>query len=184
MLIALSGTPGTGKTTVAHYLEDHGITTFSLNHLALSHKFTDGKDVIRGSYILDLDKINTYIKKEFSNLSEPTIIEGHAAHWLTEPQWVIILRCHPSVLRKRLMAKKWNKHKIEENVEAEILDVILCEATEIHHSHHLLEIDTTEQAPQQIGKIILNQIENGFSDITDFCVGAVDWSEEILKEPE
>ena len=184
MLIALTGTPGTGKTTVAHLLKKKGITTCSLNDLALSHHFTQGIDVKRGSYILDIEKINEYINNEYGVTTAPILFEGHTSHWLTMVAWVIILRCHPKILRQRLETKRWNQGKIQENVEAEILDIILCEATEIHHSHHLLEIDTTSQTPPSIANIILSQIHTGFSNISDYCIGRVDWSEEILKDPE
>ena len=184
MLIALTGTPGTGKTTVSHLLAAQGITTYSLNELALSHHFVQGMDVKRGSNVLDMEKINAYIKKECGGKTEPIILEGHASHWLLQVQWVIILRCHPKTLRQRLKTKSWNEEKIQENVEAEILDIILCETTEIHHSHHLLEIDTTNQTPASVANIILSQIHTGFSDVSDYCIGGVDWSEEILKDPE
>jgi adenylate kinase len=184
MLIALTGTPGTGKTTVSHLLTEQGITTYSLNELALSHHFTQGIDVKRGSYILDMEKINEYINNEYDETTEPILIEGHASHWLTSVSWVIILRCHPKILRRRLKTKRWNEKKLQENVEAEILDIILCEATEIHHSHNLLEIDTTSQTPAVIAGIILAQIHTGFSNISEYCIGRVDWSEELLKDPE
>jgi adenylate kinase len=184
MLIALTGTPGTGKTSIAQYIKKHGISVISLNELAISHDFITGKDIIRDSFFLDLDKINVYIEKEFRNIPKPILIEGHATHWLTQPQWIIILRCHPNILAKRLSIKQWNSKKIKENVESEILDIILCEATEIHQSTHLLEINTTKKTSQQVGKIILGLIENNFSNIKDFGIGKIDWSEEILKKPE
>jgi adenylate kinase len=180
MLIALTGTPGTGKTTVAHLLSEQGIMTYSLNELALSHHFTQGKDVKRDSYDLDMKKINSFIKKEYSGKTDPILFEGHASHLLTHVQWVVILRCHPKTLRHRLKTKRWNEKKIQENVEAEILDIILCEATEIHHLNHLLEIDTTSQTPASVATIILSQINTDFTDISDYCIGELDWSEEIL----
>ncbi len=182
MFIALTGTPGTGKTSVTQELETQGIPIISLNDLAVSHNFIDGTDNKRGSLILDLDKINSYLKQNSSTQTKPTIIEGHATHWLTEPEWIIILRCHPTELRKRLNAKQWNTNKIFENVEAEILDIILCEATEIHPSHKLLEIDTTEKTIQEVSKIILNLINTNFSYTKEYCIGKIDWSDEILKK--
>ncbi len=182
MFIALTGTPGTGKTSVAQKLKTQGIQILSLNDLALSQNFIEGKDKKRGSHILDLDRINSYLQKNVEIQSNPTIIEGHATHWLTQPEWIIILRCHPKELQKRLHTKQWKKVKISENVEAEILDIILCEATEIHPANKLIEIDTTEKTIQDVSKIILNLINSDFSHAKEFCIGKIDWSDEILKK--
>lgn len=182
MFIALTGTPGTGKTSVTQELETQGIKIISLNDLALSQNFIDGTDQKRGSLILDLDKINSYLQKNSKIQSKPTIIEGHATHWLTQPEWIIILRCHPTELRKRLDTKQWKKKKISENLDAEILDVILCEATEIHPANKLLEIDTTDKTIQEVSKIILNLVNSDFSHVKEYCIGKIDWSDEILKK--
>jgi len=182
MFIALTGTPGTGKTSVTKELETKGIQILSLNDLALSHNFIDGVDKKRGSIILDLDKINSYLQKNSNIHSKPTIIEGHASHWLTQPEWIIILRCHPKELQKRLNTKQWKKEKIYENVEAEILDIILCEATEIHPANKLLEIDTTYITIQEVSEIILNLIKTDFSHTKKYGIGKIDWSDEILKK--
>jgi adenylate kinase len=182
MFIALTGTPGTGKTSVTQELDTQGIQILSLNDLAVSHNFIDGTDNKRGSLILDLDKINSYLQENSNIYSKPTIIEGHATHWLTQPEWIIILRCHPTELRKRLQTKQWKKKKINENVEAEILDIVLCEATEIHPTNTLLEIDTTDKTIQEVSKIILNLVNTTFSHAKEYCIGKIDWSDEILKK--
>ena len=76
MFIALTGTPGTGKTSVTQELETNGIQILSLNDLALSHNFIDGTDKKRGSIILDLDKINSYLQKNTMvfSISEATVV--------------------------------------------------------------------------------------------------------------
>ena len=56
---------------------------------------------------------------------------------------VIILRCRPDILKSRLVKRGYRGEKIQENVEAEALDVILVETLEIHPPGHILEIDTT-----------------------------------------
>ncbi|MBU0497789.1 MAG: AAA family ATPase [Candidatus Thermoplasmatota archaeon] len=183
MMIALTGTPGTGKTTIATLLQKKGVTVISLNTLALTNNYILGKDLKRNSYILDFKKINNHITTHYQTTTTPIIIEGHAAHWIPQTTWVVILRCHPENLRKRLEQKKWTHTKIQENIDAEILDIILCEATEIHHSHKLREIDTTTQTPQETTNILLNLIKTNFTDTTTYCIGSIDWSEEILKDP-
>jgi adenylate kinase len=130
-----------------------------------------------------MEKINNHLTTHYQKTSTPIIIEGHAAHWIPQATWVVILRCHPENLRKRLGKKKWGHTKIQENIEAEILDIILCEATELHQTHKLREINTTIQTPQETANILLHLIETNFADATTYCIGSIDWSEEILKDP-
>ena len=121
MIIALSGTPGTGKTSLVPLLLKNGFKVFDLNKIALDNNFIDGFDKKRNSKILDMSKINDFVKK---NLLEYNVvfIEGHSSHLLKNVDKVIILRCHPNELEKRLKSKDWNKEKIRENVEAEMTE--------------------------------------------------------------
>ena len=108
------------------------------------------------------------------------ILEGHLSHLLKNVDYVIILRCHPETLWRRLRNRNWNKEKIKENVEAEILDIILCEAVEKHSRDKLFEIDTTNLQPKEVADIILELIESGFKRDEKLSIGRIDWSEEIL----
>jgi len=181
MRIGLSGTPGTGKTSVASLLQKKGFTVLSVNDLASTHGFYQGIDKKRNTKILDLARINIYIRR-LEPSSEFLFIEGHAAHLLTAVDKVILLRCHPQVLQKRLQQKGWSQKKIQENVDAEILDIILCEATDNHLKRDLFEIDTTEKTVKEIVTIILKILKNNFKPTKTYSIGQIDWSEEILKE--
>jgi len=50
-------------------------------------------------------------------------VEGHLSYYFEEADLVIVLRAHPTILRKRLQDKGFNDAKIQENIEAEALDV-------------------------------------------------------------
>jgi adenylate kinase len=81
-------------------------------------------------------------------------VEGHLAH-LLPCDLVIILRCRPDILKSRLVKRGYHEEKIQENVEAEALDVILVEALEIHPPGHIIEIDTTSATiPACVGQIV------------------------------
>ena len=181
MIIAITGTPGTGKTSVAKTLIKKGYIVLDLNKIACENDFLIGRDKKRGSNIVDIDKLNLFIKKNYSG-SDTVFVEGHLSHLLKCVDKVIVLRLHPSQLKKHLEKKKWNKEKIKENLEAEILDVILCESVETHSEDNIAELDVTYKSVNEIVLIIVNLAENIFKNMQKYKIGKIDWSEEILKD--
>ncbi len=181
MLVALSGTPGTGKTAVSNLLQKKGYLVISLNELAIKNDFISGIDKKRNSKILDIKRLNEYIHKNYAS-GDLVFIEGHAAHFLNSAEKVIILRCHPEKLKKRLEKKGWNAEKIKENIEAEALDVILCEAVEYFPEDSIFEIDTSNKTILSIVGSIAEIIKSNFEPIKKYNIGKIDWSGEILKD--
>ena len=59
---------------------------------------------------------------------------------------VIVLRCHPRVLEKRLRRRGWKDVKVRENVLAEILDCCYILASEYYGSGKVLQVDTSRTA--------------------------------------
>lgn len=181
MIIALTGTPGTGKTSVAEVLKNKGFEIVDLNKVACDNNFIIGKDIKRDSNIVDIEKINKYILENYSG-KDIVFIEGHLSHLLKNVEKIVILRCHPKFLKKNLSKKKWNEDKIKENIEAEILDIILCEALEIHIKKDIFEINISDKTIEQITDSIIEIINNNFKSMKKYKIGNVDWSEEILKD--
>lgn len=180
MLIAISGTPGTGKTSVANILQKKGFKVIDLNQLATEKNFIIGLDKKRNSKIMDINKINGYFKDY--NTDEIIFIDSHLSHLISSVDKVIILRCKPEKLKSNLNKKKWEDKKIKENVEAEILDIILLEAVDTHDPKDVLEMDTSDLTIRKVANNILNIIYNNFKDIKKYKIGKIDWSEDILKE--
>jgi len=176
MFIALTGTPGTGKTSVSNILKDDGFDVLSINEIALKNKFISGLDRKRKTKILDLDRLNDYILKNYSS-DNLIFIEGHASHLLELISKVIILRCHPKKLQNRLEKKGWDKLKIRENIEAEALDVILCEVVEIFSTDFIFEIDTSCKDICKVAEDVKN-IVDGKTD--DYNFGNIDWSSDLF----
>jgi len=181
MRIGLSGTPGTGKTSVAKYLQKTGYTIVRLNDLAINQGYVDGIDKTRNTKLIDIQKLNRFIRKRYST-KDLVFFEGHMAHLLQSIEKVIILRCHPQKLTKRLQKKGWKTKKIKENIEAETLDIILCEAVELHQKKNIFEIDTTNNTSQEVASIIHTFVKKDFEPTKPYRIGQIDWSEEILKE--
>jgi adenylate kinase len=183
MIIGLSGTPGTGKTTVSKLLKGAGFVVMDINEIAKKQHLLKSFDENRQTYEIDLKGVNNFIKKRYNEMkiseeSKPLILDGHVAHLLKILNKVIVLRCHPEELKSRLSNKNWPPNKIHENMEAEALDVIIIEALEKYGEDITFEIDTTNIKPQKIVDKIIKIIGG---DTQDFKPGNIDWSEEILK---
>ena len=180
MLVALSGTPGTGKSTASTLLQKEGYDIINLNELAVNQGFITGVDKGRNSKVIDINRLNNYIEKYYRN-NDFILIEGHASHLLKTADKVILLRCHPNKLKSRLEKKGWKKIKINENIEAEIIDIILCETVEIHSEDNIFEIDTTNKIARSVLSSIIEIIKSNFKPTKKYKIGKIDWSEEILN---
>jgi adenylate kinase len=141
MIIAITGTPGTGKTSVCNAL---GFECMDLNRVIAEQGFYTGVDTERGCLIADLPRLKEYVRK---NELELLVIEGHLAHFMM-PDVAIVLRADPSVLADRLKQKGFPPQKITENVEAETLDIILAEAVAL--CAVVYEVDTSEKRIEEV----------------------------------
>lgn len=181
MIIAITGTPGTGKTSISKKLLKKGYEVIDLNKEALENNFLLGQDVERDSKIVDINKLNNFIKKNYCE-KEIIFVEGHLSHLLKCADVVIILRLNPVYLYNNLVKRKWKKKKIKENLEAEMLDVILCETVEIHSREKIIELNVTDKTIEEIVNIIMDLVNNKFKNMKKYKIGNIDWSEQILKE--
>jgi broad-specificity NMP kinase/uncharacterized protein (UPF0218 family) len=158
MIVAITGTPGTGKTEAAKALAKRmRWKWFSLNSIAESKGLYEGYDKERMSKIVDIRRLREEVN-ELATENDNMIIEAHYAHDMP-CDVVIVLRTNPDVLRKRMVKKSFHTEKVAENLEAEMMQVILDEAQETRKS--VYEIDTTRKTPEkaarEIEKIIRNQ---------------------------
>jgi broad-specificity NMP kinase/uncharacterized protein (UPF0218 family) len=155
MIIAISGTPATGKTSVAKALAKRmKWPAYSLNEIAKQKNLYKGYDKKRKADIVDIKKLRIEVSK-LAKKHKNFIIESHYAHEMPN-DLVIILRTNPNELYKRMKEKKWWKEKIEENIEAEIMEVCKQEALE---GNVVYEIDTTNKKPYETAEEIENFIK-------------------------
>ena len=118
MLIAITGTPATGKTTIAKELAKAlNWKQISLNDLAREKNFYLGYDEKRKAKIVDIESIKKEIKKIMKK-QKNLIIESHYAHEIPA-DLVIVLRTDLKELEKRMLKKGWWREKIQENLQAE-----------------------------------------------------------------
>ncbi len=168
MTAALTGTPGVGKTKTAALLRERGFCVVDLNDFIEKNRLKVKKDIPRDTYEVDISVLkNIFLEKA----PDCDLVEGHLSHHLVLSP-IIILRCSPDKLRQRMSNKDWHRNKIEENIMAEILDVILLES--LSYSEKVYEIDTTEMTPLQVSKSVEDILE-GLT--ASYVPGSIDWSD-------
>lgn len=168
MMIGITGTPGTGKSTIAGILRERGNTVVSAT--STTTPFITSYDRERDTRVIDLDAWAASIER-FDGY-----IEGHLVHFLPCDK-MVVLRCNPEALCGRLRKRGYDEKKILENAEAEAIDVILIEALEECGEEHVLEIDTTDRSPEDVSDII-----TGFSKGTiEATSGDTDWSDWLIS---
>ena len=171
--LALTGTPGTGKSTIANILASRGLKVIELGDLAKEKKLLERFDRRRGTHEVDVRKLDLAVDQ--TDTTGTTILVGHLSH-LISSDMIIVLRCRPSVLAERLRSRGYQEKKAAENAEAEALDVILVESVET--GREVYEIDTTaisaEAAADAVVMILAGEKEK-------YAIGNIDWSEEALN---
>ncbi|MDR2866955.1 MAG: adenylate kinase family protein [Methanomassiliicoccaceae archaeon] len=174
MIIALTGTPGTGKTVIAACLREKGEYVVDLHQHIEEKGLKERFDKKRDTYSVDIGKLNSSLRSSIPK-DRNAFLEGHLSHFL-DCDMIIVVRCNPSVLHERLKKRNYAPQKISENVQAEALDVILCES--IGSDAHVFEIDSTSCTPEQ-AVVMIREIIAGRT--AGYEPGSVNWAEEMVK---
>jgi len=142
-VIIVSGTPGTGKTTVAKKIaEKENLKYIDLNKIIKQNKLFERYDKDKDTKIVDINKLNKalikIIKKE-----KNVVIDSHLSHYLPKKyvDKCIITKCNLKELEKRLQKRGYSKEKIRENLDAEIFDTCRVEALESGHDVEVINTD-------------------------------------------
>jgi adenylate kinase len=149
--LAVTGTPGTGKTTVTDLLTDGDspsvdLTPIHLNDVLEREGLYERVDEERDSYVADLDALRDHLDGR-----DDVLIESHLAHHLRADR-VVVLRCRPDLLADRLRDRGADESEAQENADSEALDVILGEAVERHGRDRVYEVDTTDRSPAAVAR--------------------------------
>ena len=184
MRVAVTGTPGTGKTTATESLTAD-LDVIHLNDLIRDEGFDEGTDQERGSVIADLDAV-----AEWLDGRDDILFESHLAHHFDADR-VVVLRAHPDEIVDRLRdrgdsdAKAYENagsaeqprgltRKARENAESEAVDVILSETVDRHGLDAVYEVDTTERSPEAVADEI-DAVVAGEREPSAGTVSYVDW---------
>ena len=144
---ALTGTPATGKTSITAKLKKQVI------HLSDFYSESSEEKNKTGEWKIDIDKMNAITQKR---LNDGIIVEGHLSHFIDNIDQIIVLRCDPRELRKRMEKRNYSEEKIVENLEAEAMGLIYSQALEIKNETDVFQLDTTSLTVNESSKILGN----------------------------
>lgn len=160
--ILITGTPGTGKTSLSILLADElsNITNKKYEAINIGELITKKKlykewDQKYNVPIFDEDMII----EELDYIKEGGyVIDFHSACFLPE-EWfklIVILRCNNTELYDRLKARNYSDEKIMENIECEIMNVLSDEVKESFSENRIMELNNEKlsEMSENIEKII------------------------------
>ncbi|KAF5355952.1 hypothetical protein D9756_003894 [Leucocoprinus leucothites] len=159
-IIIITGTPGTGKSTHAQLLANE--SPIPLRHINVGDWVKE-----KGLYENYDDKWQSYTVDEDKLLDElePIVAEGgiildwHTCDVYPErwPDLVVVLRCDHTLLWERLEKRGYPLEKIQENNEAEIMQVVLDEARSSYPDLPVVELQS--EGPDQLESNVARIIE-------------------------
>jgi len=141
--LAVTGTPGTGKTTATDLMAAD-LDVIHLNDVVRREGLTTGRDESRDTLVVDVDAVAAYLDGRVD-----VVFESHLAHHFDADR-VAVLRCRPDRLEDRLAERGESEATIAENAESEALDLILSETVQRHGREAVYEIDTTDRTPAEV----------------------------------
>jgi adenylate kinase len=149
-VIGITGTPGTGKKSVAPLVAAKlGLRCRSLNELSSSLGVVRSPD---GS--VDTERL----RRALRTIDGPAVLYGHLLPYALgrdSVSRVAVLRCEPSALKARLRERRYSERKTIENVEAELIGLESSDAYDTFGPSKTFEVDTTLMTPAQSAAKVL-----------------------------
>lgn len=174
MRIVITGTPGTGKSEVSEIVA----AILRLNRIPLAELINKKmpEEIEEGEKVVDTKKLQKLVEDYFIG-KDNYVVESHLACEVVIPaDYIFVLRTHPDVLKKRLEKRKYNKKKIDENIEAELLDYCVQRVQQVY-AWRPIEIDTTNTTAAKAAEKIVNAIK-----YKKRVVDEVNYSDELKKK--
>ncbi|MFH1448645.1 MAG: adenylate kinase family protein [Candidatus Micrarchaeota archaeon] len=172
MVLLITGTPGTGKSTLAAAISlKVGWEHLDANAIVEEKKLWSR--VEQGARIVDMGKLSRALAPLIKK-NRDVVIEGHLLCDIElKSDYIVVLRTNPHTLRKRLTGRGYSKEKVDENVLAEALDYCTIESESRYPT--VYEVDTTDSKTKSLRHLM--QIFNGKG--KRFHAGRINWSKEL-----
>ncbi len=173
MIIAITGVPGTGKSTLAKLLSKKlGWGLLPANGLVKEKGLWTRKE--KGVLVADMGKLARALAVSLRG-KRNLILEGHLlCEMKLRVDALVVLRTSPKILRRRLGKRHYPQEKIDENVLAEALDYCTLKAEANYKK--IYEIDTTGSIAKSLSR--LEKIARGKKTEP----AKIDWSQELEEE--
>jgi adenylate kinase len=158
MIIIFTGTPGTGKTTLAKELAKKlKIPYLDVNIILQEYNLRETYDKKDKTFIVDEKKLSKTLIKIILK-SKDLVIDSHLSHYIPSKyvDYCIVTKANLQNLKKRLEERKYPKNKIKDNLESEALDICLVDALELNHK--VIQVDTTKNSIKKCIELITNEI--------------------------
>ncbi|KAL3945838.1 MAG: hypothetical protein SGBAC_000110 [Bacillariaceae sp.] len=159
--ILVTGTPGVGKTSTASLIAERaGLKHVNVGDLIKELKCYDGFDKELDTNILDEDKLLDAMEALFEKAAEEgqgIVADYHACELFPE-RWfdlILVLRTQTETLFDRLSSRGYNEKKRDENMQAEIMQVVLDEARESYAKEivHEVQSNTIEDMDSNVDRV-------------------------------
>ena len=159
MVILVSGSVGTGKTSISRLIAKKlNLEYLDVNKIIKDLKLRERYLKKLDTYEVNIDKLNEVLIKIIKN-NKNLIIDSHLSHYLPSNyfDYCIICKCDIKILKNRLKKRKYSEVKIRENLDSEIFDVCLVEALE--NKHKVIVINTDKKTISACVDEILKKIK-------------------------
>lgn len=156
--ILISGTPGTGKTTLGRELAQRSnLNYINISEFAKEEELFEGYDEKRECQIIDEDRVVDELESKIGEGGN--IVDYHGSEFFPE-RWfdaVFVLRTDNTILYERLESRGYAKDKIEENVQCEIFQTLLEEAKDSYEDNivHELPSNSPDDMEKNLEQLLL-----------------------------
>jgi len=180
MIIIVTGTPGTGKTTFARKLSSElNCEAIGTSRLAVELGLVERDPTGRATRVL-LPDSGRRLARHICDIDRTVgclIVETTYADLLLEDECInsstvliVLLRAHPSILLDRLARRGWPPGKVLENVEAELVNAVGASLSA--YADETVEVDTSLSTPSDTVDMMFYKLE-----VWDWNTGIrIDWT--------
>lgn len=155
--ILVTGTPGTGKTTLAaEVAQATGWEHINIGERVKAEELHHGWDEDFEAWTLDEDKVCDALEDRM--VQGGCIVDHHTCDFFPE-RWfhlVIVLTTDNTILYERLEKRGYSAKKLQENIECEIMMVVQEDAIESYRRElvQILPSNTTDDMDSNTQKIV------------------------------